>query len=353
MDVNTLPDALRNDTLFQCGHCSRKHSEGYVPRNSELDAGRLFELLQAGEEAAAIGNSLTSPFWILDVLYLQVLSSVRNILGEAALAQLRCILGAVVLAKEQLSPAALEALLNLDPGTVSCFLSRLSAILILPAPGDEALPIRLIHTSFVNFIVDQSRCTQRAFLITPVIHHAILAKGCLRALVTLQHNICDVDPKHHRLLNSEIPDLQEKIAWHLTPERQYAVKFWSYHLVHAEIDKQLMDTLQVFCDDHLLDWLEALSLLGCMDVAIAALQSAQQLLKVSTTTCPFLVTPCKDLTVFGCTEVVSPTYRYPDTVVRLRAHRPRILCRHPHVLLRSSQGHDHVRPATLGTPSTA
>ncbi|KAJ2973881.1 hypothetical protein NUW54_g11984 [Trametes sanguinea] len=27
MDVNTLPDALRNDTLFQCGHCSRKHSE--------------------------------------------------------------------------------------------------------------------------------------------------------------------------------------------------------------------------------------------------------------------------------------------------------------------------------------
>ncbi|KAJ3003036.1 hypothetical protein NUW54_g5515 [Trametes sanguinea] len=273
--------------------------------------------------------------------------------SHALLSSLTHASSGLVYKEDILCPCSSVVRSQTEDSLCAAYRSRVHHILILPAPGDEALPIRLIHTSFVNFIVDQSRCTQRAFLITPVIYHAILAKGCLRALVTLRHNICEVNPKHHRLLNSEIPNLQEKIAWHLTSERQYAVKYWSYHLVHAEIDKQLMDALQVLCDDHLLDWLEALSLLGCMDVAIAALQSAQQLLKVSTTTCPFLVTPCKDLTVFGCTEVVSPTYRYPDTVVQLRAHRPRILCRHPHVLLRSSEGHDHVRPTTLGPLSTA
>ncbi|KAI9069913.1 hypothetical protein FKP32DRAFT_1529157, partial [Trametes sanguinea] len=242
--------------------------------------GRLSELLRAGGEVAmAMADSGNSPFLILNTLYLQVLASVRKVLGEAALEQLRRILAALVLAQERLGPAALEALLILNPGTARRFLSRLSAILILPAPGDDSSPIRLIHLSFTNFIVDPSRCTDPAFLITPASHHTSLAKDCLRVLLTLRHNICEVDPKDQHLLNSEIPDLQEKIARHLPPQRQYAVKYWVHHLVHAEVDQDLLGALQSFCDNHLLDWLEALSLLGCVHVAVAALQSAQQLLK--------------------------------------------------------------------------
>ncbi|OSC97172.1 WD40 repeat-like protein [Trametes coccinea BRFM310] len=260
--------------------------------------GRLLELLRAGSEAAAIGNSKTSPFRILDALYLQVLTSVRKLLGEAALAQLRVILGAVVLAKERLGPAALEALLNLSRGAARRFLSRLNAILILPGPGDESSPIRLIHLSFINFIVDSTRCTEPAFLINPALHHALLAKGCFRILHTLRHNICDVDPKHGHLLNSEIPNLQEMVARHLTPERQYAVKYWAHHLRYAAVDEELLSVLQAFCDSHLLDWIEALSLLGCVDVAVAALQSAQQKLKnldllVSITDAPELLYDCE------------------------------------------------------------
>ncbi|KAI9070398.1 WD40 repeat-like protein, partial [Trametes sanguinea] len=240
---------------------------------------RLLDLLEAGGGAALTASSSTSPFWILNVLYLQVLASVRRFLGETALAQLKRILGAVVLTQDGLGPAALEALLELRPGTARRCLSRLSAVLILPAPGYDFLPIRLIHLSFSNFIVDPSRCTEPAFLITPAIHHTLLAEDCLRALLKLRHNICDVDPEYHHLLNNEIPNLQEKIARHLPPERQYAVKYWAHHLHHAKVDQQLLDLLESFCNDHLLDWLEALSLLSCVDVAVAALQSAQQLLK--------------------------------------------------------------------------
>ncbi|KAL7278244.1 hypothetical protein ACG7TL_008220 [Trametes sanguinea] len=260
--------------------------------------GRLSELLRAGSEAAAIGNSKTSPFRILDALYVQVLASVRRLLGEAALAQLRHILGAVVLAKERLGPAALEALLNLSRGAARRFLSRLTAILIIPDVGDDSLPIRLIHLSFANFIVDSTRCTEPAFLINPALHHALLAKGCFCILHTLRHNICDVDRKHGHLLNSEIPNLQETVARHLTPERQYAVKYWAHHFRHAAVDIELLDSLDAFCDNHLLDWLEALSLMGCVDVAVAALQSAQQTLKdsklpLSPTNAPALLYDCE------------------------------------------------------------
>ncbi|KAJ2967773.1 hypothetical protein NUW54_g13411 [Trametes sanguinea] len=165
------------------------------------------------------------------------------------------------------------------PGTRT--LSRLSAILILPALGDDSSPIRLIHLSFTNFIVDPSRCTDPAFLVTPVIHHTLLATHCLRILGTLRHNICEVDPKDQHLLNSEIPELQDKIARHLPPERQYAAKYWAHHLHHAKFEQQLLELLESFSNDHLLDWIEALSLLGCVHMAIEALQSAQQLLKVS------------------------------------------------------------------------
>ncbi|KAI9059837.1 WD40 repeat-like protein [Trametes sanguinea] len=242
-------------------------------------AARLSQLLQAGSKAAAVTSSLTSPFQILDALYLQVLYNALRGLGAVPLAHVRDLLGVLVLAEERLSISTLEALLNFTPGTARRLLSLLTAILVLPEPGDELSPIRLIHLSFANFIVDPSRCTERAFLITPPIRHTLFAERCLRILVSLQHNICQVDVKDRHLLNSEIPELETKIAHHLSPERQYAAKYWAHHLCHAEVDQELLDTLEAFCNDHLLDWLEALSLLGCVDVAVTALQSAQRLLK--------------------------------------------------------------------------
>ncbi|OSC97156.1 WD40 repeat-like protein [Trametes coccinea BRFM310] len=267
--------------------------------------GRLLELLRAGSEAATIGNSRTSPFRILDALYRQVLASVRRALGEVALAQLRRILGAVVLAKERLGPTALEALLEMGPGSTRRFLSRLTAILILPDVGDDSSPIRLIHLSFANFIVDSTRCTEPAFLIDPSHHHTSLAQSCLRILLTLRHNICDVELKYGHLLNSEIPDLEEKVARHLTPERQYAVKYWAHHLRHAAVDEELLSALQAFCDSHLLDWLEALSLLGCVDVAVAALQSAQQTLKNSQPPPPPTDAPAL---LYDCERIIRAFY---------------------------------------------
>ncbi|KAI9059841.1 WD40 repeat-like protein [Trametes sanguinea] len=252
----------------------------FINDKEALDpAGRLSQLLQHGNCAAALGDSLTSPFRILDVLYLQVLYSATKGLGGAVIAQLKLILGVVVFAEERLSPTTLETLLGLANGTVRRLLSLLRAILVLPPLDDWASPIRLIHMSFANFIIDSSRCSEPAFLINPAIHHTLLAERCLRALLDLRHNICRVDPKDGHLLNSEIAELPDRIARYLPGELQYACKYWSHHLYLADFDQQLLDILQAFCEDHLLNWLEALSLLGRLDVAIAALQTTQQKLQ--------------------------------------------------------------------------
>ncbi|KAI9059864.1 WD40 repeat-like protein [Trametes sanguinea] len=259
-------------------------------------ADRLSDLLRSGNAAAEIGTRSKSPFRILDALYLQVLMSRMKRLGPTPFSRLKLILGAIVVAEERLGPATLEGLLSLPSGTARRLLSLLNAILVLPSPGQEYSPIRLIHLSFADFVIDSSRCTEPAYLINPLIQHTLLAEHCLRVLLTLRHNICEVEPKYDRLLNCEIPDLPEKIARHLPPWCQYACKHWFYHLLHAQVDQQILDALHAFCDDHLLDWLEALSLLGCVDVAIEALQSVQrhlQVLPLPPTDIPALLYDCE------------------------------------------------------------
>ncbi|KAL7280370.1 hypothetical protein ACG7TL_005295 [Trametes sanguinea] len=261
--------------------------------------GRLKLLLESGNAAAAIGSSSTSPYRILDALYAQVLLRGVENLDAIPRAQLKRILGTITLAKEQLSPTTLEALLNLPPGTVRRLLSVLNAILAMPAPDDEVTPIRLIHHSFADFIVDPSRCTNRAFLVNAPIQRTVLAERCLRMLLSLRHNICEVDPKDDHLLNCEIPDLPTRIARFLPSALQYACKYWSYHLRRAEFDDVLLKVLKTFCDSHLLDWLEALSLMGCVDVAIEALHTAQLFLKrlpIPQTNVPALLYDCERIT---------------------------------------------------------
>ncbi|KAI9059848.1 WD40 repeat-like protein [Trametes sanguinea] len=207
---------------------------------------QLDRLLEAGRAAAALGSSKTSPFKILDALYTEVLLLGLKDLEEEPASQLKLMLGTIALAQERLRPETLEALLDLPSGTAMRLLPSLSAILALPSPGDESSPIRLIHASFADFIIDPSRCTERAFRITPVIHHTLLAERCLRVLMTLRHNVCEVDPEYNHLLNSEIPGLPAKIARHLPLGCQYAIKYWAYHLLCAQIDRQLLETLQAF-----------------------------------------------------------------------------------------------------------
>src|ERR1700722_3872611 len=82
-------------------------------------------------------------------------------------------------------------------------------------------------------------------------------------------------------LNCEITDISKRIAQNIPPALQYACRHWTQHLAYSLPSDKLCDLLRTFCFDRSLYWLEALSLMGCMDAAIPALRRAQQFLSVS------------------------------------------------------------------------
>ncbi|KAI9069181.1 hypothetical protein FKP32DRAFT_84827 [Trametes sanguinea] len=235
--------------------------------NARDPEGRLTQLLESGNAASI------SP---LDALYEGVLTKAAEQLPERLRKNLQQMLGMLVLAEERLTPATLATLLNLPSIDVRRTLPVLHAVMTVPAADDESTPIRLIHLSFTNFLVDGTRCTNKEFLVDSPVHHALIALRCLKVMQeSLKHNICEIPSKHDHLLNNDIPGLAARISRYLLPALQYACRYFLHHLGQADIGEELLSALKEFCNTHLLHWLEALSLLGCVDGAAEALRCTQ------------------------------------------------------------------------------
>ncbi|KAI9057963.1 WD40 repeat-like protein [Trametes sanguinea] len=240
-------------------------------------------LLLASVKRGLVPRTSTSPFWQLDVLYLQALRKAFPSLSASLRSLVKLLLGTIALAEEQLSPLGLEVLLGLRPGTARGTLNKLQSIFYVPSVEEEPKPTRFLHLSFPDFIVDPSRCESSDFLVHPSLQHTVIAQRCLEVMKGLKQNICEVDWSNDHLLNVEIAGLTDKIARCLSPAVAYGCKYWSRHLCSGELGEDLLRALEDFCDHHLLHWLEALSLLGCVEVAMDALQSAQLYLKQHST----------------------------------------------------------------------
>lgn len=217
----------------------------------------------------------STPHSHLNALYLQVLNTAFPMMEPVLHKQLKSVLGAIVILREQLQPSALELLLRLSPGAVQRTLYSLQSVISIP--GEDGGVIRFIHPSFPDFLIDHTRCQDPRFVVNTSIQHSIVARYCLRALQTLKRNICDLDES---MLNNEVPDLAERIMNHIPVHLQYACRYWAFHIAHSEPDADILELLEVFCTRHMLHWIEVLSLLGELRIAQDALSSVQQMLNV-------------------------------------------------------------------------
>ncbi|KAG9024811.1 hypothetical protein FS837_005184, partial [Tulasnella sp. UAMH 9824] len=141
----------------------------------------------------------------VDELYTQILSkALENVKKKAAKRDLLVdILGTLVTAPY---PISLEAIAFLHrecdlvrgqpPGTVLDFLRRevlanLNSLLLLPVSPSE--PIRLVHTSLRDLLVDRERCGGAQYYVDLVQNHQRLATVCIRQMnLRLKENICDL-----------------------------------------------------------------------------------------------------------------------------------------------------------------
>ncbi|KAG9027566.1 hypothetical protein FRB95_007597 [Tulasnella sp. JGI-2019a] len=227
----------------------------------------------------------------LDDIYAQILNRACPVRSHRDLLTLfRNVLGALIVARVPINIHALASLLSPDGaqhiefahrvrGTV---LSYLQAVLIVPdvetsEVARDVQPIRFIHTSFVDYLTDKSRCEPR-FLLDLREQHEQLAIGCLRRMRDLKRNMCDLDPS---LLNSEVEDLEQRIRDNLSPGLQYACTQMSMHVSQTPAESAgVWDLVEEFADVRLMYWIEGLSLMGRVHEAVGMASLIESWLKV-------------------------------------------------------------------------
>ena len=94
--------------------------------------------------------------------------------------------------RNPMSPAVLESLTGVSRREVTNVLNRLrSVVLYDPGPeqpdGEKARPL---HATFPQFLLNANRCRSPWYHVDARRQHSRLAAGCLRALATLEENIC-------------------------------------------------------------------------------------------------------------------------------------------------------------------
>ena len=105
-------------------------------------------------------------------------------------------------------------------------------------------------------------------------------------------------------LNSDISDLSSRISDKLPRHLLYACRNWMEHARLAQISSDILGVLDDFCNEHMLQWLEVLSVIGAVDLGLCeGLKAVQNVLKVN----GMLYSPYLDSqhSVLGC---VTPKY---------------------------------------------
>ncbi|CAE6482969.1 unnamed protein product [Rhizoctonia solani] len=205
-----------------------------------------------------------------DTLYTSVLeAAMDDEENETKDAYLRCI-GAILVisAREPLAAPDLQDLLlvtsQVDQLTLEHTKSNLGPLLLV-ADGRR---ITFHHPSFKDFVTDASRSGQ--FHIRLDQYEAQPAAYCIQVMQRdLCFNICQLETSHQ--LNSEITDLKHRIDSHVGPVLKYACTHWVDYFI-ASPTQALVESIKRFMEGpQLMYWIEVLSLLGCMDIALAGL----------------------------------------------------------------------------------
>jgi hypothetical protein len=211
--------------------------------------------------------------WPLDRLYLQILMNISLCDGwytEEQRVEVLQTVASIVLLQEPLSTKAIARLADKSQALVD----GLESLLWKSDDGT----VRLFHPSFADFVGDQNRCTDLSFpanegmvtgisfLVVPEEHHCRLAHRCLSVLnAHLQYDICKLNKPW--IPNDEVVNLHNTLDRCVPHELRYACKFWAVHLAEAgKPGGSLLAQLDIFCREHLLHWMELLSLMRALSV---------------------------------------------------------------------------------------
>ena len=245
---------------------------------------RLSEVLIAG---SATGGKTAG----LDSMYLQVLNSSLKDCGNDAVIEEFCdrfrqVVGTIVVLFDELSASELAELLEMSEEAIKRSLGRLHSVLNIPQ--DVGSSIRLLHPSFRDFLLDDTRCTDRRFYVNGSLKHEELAKHCLKTMSDgLKRNMGQLTMPGSTSEDVNRQILKDQLPKHL----QYACQYWVDHLegisAKSGIRRALPsgENLLAFFRQDFLHWLEAMSLMAKTSQAVILITRFGDLLDVCHLTC--------------------------------------------------------------------
>ncbi|KIO24817.1 hypothetical protein M407DRAFT_25779, partial [Tulasnella calospora MUT 4182] len=228
----------------------------------------------------------------LDDLYHQILSNAFDAvkLDPIRTELLSWILGSLVVAPNPISLEVIATLYRnhaifheMDLGDIiqslhGDILADLNSLLRIPPSSAE--PMRLMHTSIHDLLVNQQRCEQRGYFINRTLNHRRLATVCLDLMQRdLRQNICNISD-----LSTPNSDIQDVVEQNVTKAIQYCCRSWSIHLTdgvlwsesNAETSSIQLAALNSFSKEKLMFWIEVMSLVGATAEAILMSRNVHQ-----------------------------------------------------------------------------
>ncbi|KAK2002306.1 WD40 repeat-like protein [Colletotrichum falcatum] len=186
----------------------------------------------------------------------QQLAGLSLLEGNEVLQEFRNIVGTIILLSSPLSAGALAKLLNVSQKDVNDRLDMLHSV--LDVPKEPEFPVRLLHLSFRDFLVDRLYQDSNPFWIDEREVHRQTATNCLRVMRNhLQEDILDL--KVPGTPPSKVNSLDDD---RLPPQVKYACLYWAHHAGQAGSGADLLGTVYDFLCRHFLHWLEVLGWLG-------------------------------------------------------------------------------------------
>lgn len=212
------------------------------------------------------------PMRALDEMYTKILElSIDR--HEAIL--FKQIVGSIIVLSNPISVRTLAKLLDVPPSDIGDTLDPLHSV--LNTSRDDTSPIRLLHLSFRDFLIDKERCKDPQFWIDEKIANNDLFLRCLELMLKyLRRDICNL--QRPGALASEIEKSKVEIC--LPLDVQYACLYWVDHLLRSDITLYENGPVHKFLKEHFLHWLEALGIMGRMLEGVFMITALQSKLAV-------------------------------------------------------------------------
>ena len=183
----------------------------------------------------------------------------------------RQVVGTVLAAKQPLTVSGICTLLNAvdddASGSIKALLENLGCVLVLDHFPNGAVAVRIGHPSFRDYVTSREQCPSSWF-IDPHQASVLLGSRCFSLLwTTLRRDICRMGSPS--VTNTELSP--GTIYQFITTGLRYAC---NHAFTHIEGDSDNQRMLEIFLMEKLLEWLEAMTLIGLLDTAVELMQRA-------------------------------------------------------------------------------